>query len=335
MNDMVNDGQVKATKSPFAMRQNEVKVFDGKEGYASVNQAVFMIDMGYINELHFQMLEIINEFEFITSRQLYQVMQIRGIEIKDQNKVNDRLENLIKSKVITRYFFQSDEGKGIYRIYCLDKIGKYLLNSRSIQCEWVPTDNTKPVFMLKRRLAGNQVLLAYQTKAKYFRNYVIDPVLTAKRQNIRFKVSGGVVTMDKDERVYDFVFEVVRRNPGWVEKFIEKMRLYAEFYEYFNTKDAGFDVPPQMVIVGEDDTHLVEIFKEIVKNRITLKDSSIIYTTDLRQLDDTLENSIITFDYDEAKGKYVMNVYTSELLAPKEDVEDLGNIEIDTNAIIE
>ena len=113
------------------------------------------------------------------------------------------------------------------------------------------------------------------------------------------------------------------------------MRLYAEFYEYFNTKDAGFDVPPQMVIVGEDDTHLVEIFKEIVKNRIVLKDSSIIYTTDLRQLDDTLENSIITFNYDEAKGKYVMDVYNSELLAPKLDGDDFGDIEIDTNAIIE
>jgi len=31
MNDMVNDGQVKATKSPFAMRQNEVKVLTEKK----------------------------------------------------------------------------------------------------------------------------------------------------------------------------------------------------------------------------------------------------------------------------------------------------------------
>ena len=47
---MVEDNAIKAPKSPFAMRENEIKVFDGKDGYASVNQVVFKIDMGYINE---------------------------------------------------------------------------------------------------------------------------------------------------------------------------------------------------------------------------------------------------------------------------------------------
>ena len=57
---MINDKEVKATKSPFAMRPNEEKVYDGKNGYSNVNQAVFMVDMGYVNELHFEMLELIN-----------------------------------------------------------------------------------------------------------------------------------------------------------------------------------------------------------------------------------------------------------------------------------
>ena len=46
---MINDNEVKATKSPFAMRPNEEKVYDGKTGYSNVNQAVFMVDMGYVN----------------------------------------------------------------------------------------------------------------------------------------------------------------------------------------------------------------------------------------------------------------------------------------------
>ena len=60
---MIEDSAIKAPKSPFAMRDNEIKVFDGKDGYASIDQVVFKIDMGYINELHFQILEIINDFE--------------------------------------------------------------------------------------------------------------------------------------------------------------------------------------------------------------------------------------------------------------------------------
>jgi len=183
---MINDNEVKATKSPFAMRPNEEKVYDGKTGYSNVNQAVFMVDMGYVNELHFEMLELISTFEFITSRQIYQLLQLKGVEIKDQNKVNARLENLIKARAIVKYYFKSDEGNGIYRIYCLDKSGKYLLNSREIRTEWVPTNNTKPVHLIKKRLAGNQAIIAYMMKAKYFKNYVVDPVLVAKRQNIRF-----------------------------------------------------------------------------------------------------------------------------------------------------
>ena len=129
---MVEDNAIKAPKSPFAMRENEIKVFDGKDGYASIDQVVFKIDKGYINEVHFQILEIINDFEFITSRQIYQMLSKKGIDIKSQDKLNKKLEDMIKSKIITRYYFSSDEGKGIYRVYCLDKI-KLTGNQQTIQ----------------------------------------------------------------------------------------------------------------------------------------------------------------------------------------------------------
>ena len=105
--------------------------------------------------------EIVNEFEFITSRQLFQILEIKGINPASQDKLNNKLEQLVKSKILTRYYFTSEEGKCIYRIYCLEKMGKYLLNSRDIECKWQPTDNTKTVAMIKKRLAGNQIIIAY------------------------------------------------------------------------------------------------------------------------------------------------------------------------------
>jgi len=277
------------------------------------------------------MLELISKFEFITSRQVYQLLQIKGIEVKDQNKVNARLENLIKARAVSRYYFKSDEGNGIYRVYCLEKAGKFLLNSREIRTDWVPTNNTRPVYLIKKRLAGNQVIIAYLMKAKHFQNYVVDPVLTAKRQNMRFKVSGGVVTLNKGGKIKDLMFEAVRREPGWEERFLTKMSLYSEFYEYFNIRDSGFEAPPQLVLVGEDDTHLVEIFKLIVKNKVMLKDCNILYTTDLRQLDETLEKSLISFNYNEERGKYVMEIYNTDFLEPKLTIDD-GN---DDDIIVE
>ena len=78
---MVEDSQIKAEVSPFAIREGEIKVFDGKDGYVSMNQIINKINLGHITDIHFQILEIVNEFEFITSRQIYQLLQIKGIEI--------------------------------------------------------------------------------------------------------------------------------------------------------------------------------------------------------------------------------------------------------------
>ena len=311
---MVEDNAIKAPKSPFAMRENVIKVFDGKDGYASIDQVVFKIDKGYINEVHFQILEIINEFEFMTSRQIYQMLIKKGIDVKSQDKLNKKLEDMIKSKIITRYYFSSDEGKGIYRVYCLDKIGKYLLNSRQIKTNWQPTDNTKPVYMLKRRLAGNQVLMAYMQKVGAYKSFVLNPMMFAKRQNIKFQPSGGQVTLVKNDIKVDFVFEIVRRNPGWEEKLMEKMKLYEEFYDNFQSKDCGFDKKPQLVIIGEDDEHLIEIFKAIKKIKVELKGIEVYYSTDLRQLEPEIDKTLIAFKQDPETGRYRMEMLQVPLL---------------------
>ena len=70
---MVEDKEIQAKSSPFAVREGEVKTFDGKDGYVSMNQIIHKINLGHINDLHFAILELVNEFEFITSRQLCQI----------------------------------------------------------------------------------------------------------------------------------------------------------------------------------------------------------------------------------------------------------------------
>ena len=37
---MVEDSQIKAEVSPFAIRKGEIKTFDGQDGYVSMNQIV-------------------------------------------------------------------------------------------------------------------------------------------------------------------------------------------------------------------------------------------------------------------------------------------------------
>ena len=300
---MINDNEVKATKSPFAMRPNEEKVYDGKTGYSSVNQAVFMVDMGYVNELHFEMLELISTFEFITSRQIYQILVHKGEDIKSQDKLNNKLEQLIKSKILTRYYFMGEEGKCIYRIYCLEKMGKYLLNSRGVECKWQPTDNTKPVAMIKKRLAGNQIIIAYLRKVKAFDKYTVKPSITAKKLGKVFKAHAGI-KLTKNGKSIDFIFEAVRREEDWEKKLVDRLQLYKDFYESFVQFDSGFETKPQLIFVCEDEKHMVETLKTIVTNRMEIPGIKTLFTTDLRQNSETLEKSLVEFKIDEATGKY-------------------------------
>ena len=301
---MVEDNQIKAQVSPFAIREGEIKTFDGKDGYVSMNQIVHKINIGHITDIHFEILDLVNEFEFITSRQLFQMLQIKGIDPKSQDKLNNKLDALVKSKILTRYYFTSDEGKGIYRIYCLEKMGKYLLTSKEIDCKWQPSDNTKPVPMIKKRLAGNQVLLAYLRKVKAFDSYIVKPALTAKTVGKVFKATGGAVKLTKNGKSIQFLFEVFRRENDWQKKLVEKMNLYKDFYENFVPGDSGFAGIPQLIFVCEDEKHMVETLKTIVTNRMEIPGIKTLFTTDLRQNSETLEKSLVEFKIDEATGKY-------------------------------
>ena len=312
---MVEDSQIEAKVSPFSVKKGEIKVFDGKDGYVSMQQIINKINLGHINELHFKILELVNEFEFVTSRQLCQLLDYKQVEYGNQDKLNNKLDQMIKSKMLTRYYFSSiEEGKGTYRVYALEKMGKYLLTSRGIECKWQPSDNTKPVGMLKKRLAGNQILLAYLRKVKIFDGYEAKPQITAKTLGKVFKATGGSIKLTKNNKSIIFIFEVVRREDDWEKKLEDKMRFYKDFYENFVPGDSGYESIPQLIIDCEDEKHIVETYKNIVLNRLEISKIKLYFTTDLRQNQDSLSNTLVEFKLDESTNKYKMNEVELKIL---------------------
>ena len=311
---MIEDSEIKTTVSPFAIRPGEIKVFDGKDGYVSMNQIIQKINVGHINDLHFRIMEIVNEYEFITSRQLFKLLEKEKFELKSQDKLNNKLEQLVKSKILTRYYFNSEDGKGIYRIYCLEKMGKYLLNSRGVECKWQPTDNTKPVAMIKKRLASNQLLISYKEKVQAFDSFQIKVPMNAKILGKQFKATGGKVTLSKNGKSIDFIFEIIRREDDWQKKLADKMKLYKDFYENFVAMDSGFKTIPQLILLCEDEKHMAETFREIVVNGLGIDKLNLYYTTDLRQNDRTLEHSLAEFKLDPVTNKYKMENVDIKLL---------------------
>ena len=80
-------------------------------------------------------------------------------------------------------------------------------------------------------------------------------------------------------------------------------------------KDCGFDKKPQLIIIGEDEDHLVEIFKDYMRVQADLEGIEVYYTTDLRQLDETLETSLIAFRLNQETGRYQKEVIQTPILS--------------------
>ena len=298
---MVEDSEIKTKVSPFAMREGEIKVFDGKDGYVSMNQIIQKFNLGHLNEIHFKILELINKFEFLTSRQLFQLLQLEKADVPSQDKLNNKLEQLIKCKILTRYYFLAKEGSGIYRVYCMEKMGKYLLNSREIECKWQPTDNVKPVEMIKKKLSGNQIVIAYLRKSKNVVSYTLKPAIANKATGKTFKPIANV-KFGIGGKTVDFVYEVIRRNAEWKTQLIDRMKQWKEFYDNFAPGDSGYGSIPQLIFVCEDDMHMAEVFKELIINNLSIDKIKFYFTTDLEQNKDKLDKSL--FEFVQENGKY-------------------------------
>jgi hypothetical protein len=166
--------------------------------------------------------------------------------------------------------------------------------------------------MIKKRLAGNQTIIAYLRKVKAFDSYVVKPAINAKMAGKLFKATGGSVKLTKNGKSIQFVFEVIRREQDWQKKLVEKMTLYKDFYENFVPGDSSFSSMPQLIFICEDELHMKETFKEIVKNKLELEQIKLYFTTDLRQNNENLESTLVEFKL--IDGKYKMEDVKLKLL---------------------
>ena len=188
----------------------------------------------------------------------------------------------------------------------MEKMGKYLLTSKEMECKWQPTDNTKPVHLIKKRLAGNQVLIAYMRKSKNFAQYRVKTSITAKMLGKSFK-GHGEIKISKSGKSLSLIFECVRREEEWESNFVDRMKLYKDFFDNFVQFDSGYQIKPQLILVCEDDKHMVETFKEIIRNNLELSNSKIYFTTDLKQNSESLNKSLTEFVKNEETGKFGAN----------------------------
>lgn len=180
--------KIKATVSPFEVRKDEKTEFESVPNGGTNFQIIQRrIKSKQINVDDFNILKAINLFVFCTAKQIRAWLYCNG-QLPDgmsQDKMNHRLDTMSNLGLVDRVRFKSsDEGEGIFRVYFLNKNGERLLTG------YLGTRHTSyhdalivtPVSEIKRYLATNQILLAYQETFDFLRSFTIRKVLKADEE---------------------------------------------------------------------------------------------------------------------------------------------------------
>lgn len=299
---MENKKEVKTNVSPFAVRSGEVKIFAGSDKQISINDVMYKVNIGQIDDISFKILQIVSKFENVSTKQISDSLKLfYNIELKPE-RLTRKLENLINNRIITRYYFSDGKQESNYRVFALEKNGKYLLRSMEIETNWQPTDNARPVYLMKKRLATNQMVLAYKQKVKSFVDFELRPTIKCKVLRRNFKPNANIDLKYKDNNIR-FTIEVVRRNEGWENKLLEKMKLYESFYHNFTNGDSGYIIFPQLIFLCEDFNHMVETFKVLTKTKL-INNVKFYFTTDLVQTMPNLSKSLCSFEINPETNKF-------------------------------
>lgn len=279
-NLLVEDENIKSSKSNFAIYENEKIKFEGKEISASF--FAYKMQSGFFQAIDIEIINAVYILKYSTSRQITTFLNsVKNINV-DQNTITKRLTKLNNSSIIGRYSFISDNrlSETGLKCYVLREHGKRLLLQRGYNCKWDIFNSVLVLENIKNYLAKNNYIL------KLLKNNIID-FSDLKLNN------GDPLVVGCNYSINDFKHIVISlRKTDLISQLTKVILKFEKDYGTLNNK--------RIIIIGEDDVHLFNIFKNLlmlIKNKeIDIKYlNNIIFTQDLRIIEREIDSCFIIY----------------------------------------
>jgi hypothetical protein len=246
-------------QSPFAVRPNERAIINHPKHKPKQGILTYNIENGIFNEEHFMYLKRVNEYRFITSKQLYEVLLYEGYSVKSQQKVADKLEYMFNSGVLRRVNFESDVGEGKFKAYAVGSFGTPLLKARSVRLTSSPADLALLPNKIKRVLATNQVFISVREGLDALCFYPL-----FKSDEVSHAIVKPSLSLKCNDKSY--IVDVVRTFDGWEADFKWKFERYRKVYKSIDFKKHDLTSSPTLVLVGENSDHVKGL--EVIVNDV-------------------------------------------------------------------
>lgn len=277
MSNLYTDNKdVKVSCSPFALYPNEEIVSEIRKSEFKFS----WIKPDEIKAIDVELIYAIYMLQYSTSRQLTQYLNlVRGIDIH-QREVTKLVTKYNKMLICSRFAFKSDltDGETNLKAYTLAKNGNIILRSRPLNCNWKPSDSCI-LEDIKKYLARNQ--------------YILKVIEELTLSEIKWKSNIIGVTGNYIFNSCKYHIIPARREIDFNSKVVFIINNLINSSEYSNDD--------KIIIIGEDDKHLYEIFKHLAITKSMLE--TIIFTQDNRLVSLNLNESFIKFNIFRIDGK--------------------------------
>lgn len=267
---------VRVSCSPFAIYPNEEIVSEIRKSEYKFS----WIKPDEIKAIDVELIYAIYLLQYSTSRQLTQYLNlVRGIDIH-QREITKLVTKYNKMLICSRFAFKSDlsTDETNLKAYTLAKNGNIILKNRPFNCNWKPTDSCI-LEDIKKYLARNQFIFK-----------IIDElnISTVEWKSSTIGVAGSYLYNDVKYHIIP-----VRRELDFQGKLLFILNALTKTSDYSNSD--------KIIIIGEDDKHLYEVFKHlaITKNM----NDNILFTQDNRLLSLNIGEAFIKFNIYRADGK--------------------------------
>lgn len=229
------------TTSPYVYVPSKQK-FDPLMPYPDFEYVLGLIAGGIISDFEIKMIRNTANYKFVTTSQL---VRFSGMA-QSTEKIRRKLSLMCRNRILMRFSIDQEIPTN-KKIFALDRFGYNIItNYLGEKISWKPENNLKTMSDVFSTLEFNEIALKALNKKNVIKIHGLPEI---KLSESRTYLPTGLV--ETTERT--FLFEVIRRAPGWDSDMVEKI----ENIEGYISKSAADK--PVITVVGEDSSHIFEI----------------------------------------------------------------------------
>lgn len=278
--------------SPFSYKNYDLKVEGNKNDISNAEIHNLKVQ-GKLTGDELEMLELILKYKYLNSHSIKTYFS-RSKEVNNKlspESIQRRLKKLNKSGMLVRYYFThlEEDGSILKRtanFYGLSRGAfEYLRKHLKYKENSNEYFNLPTVTELLKILSVNQLVINFMLKANGVNSCSMHIPLHAKSYHKKFTVMASCKV--QSEFTTMAYIEAVRRNPNWKVELKTRLDFIYDYIRYEGLTDTDL---PFVILIGEDDDHIVQMQREVVS--MSPLRELIYFTTDASMTVESLESSL-------------------------------------------